>query len=68
MTMYFVKTNADNCVVFTNGNQMNVIDADSNGMFDGIDLYGENAVDELKQYAAKTTFNAPEDMPGEWID
>lgn len=50
MKIYFVNNNAYNMVVTTDGEIAKIFNgASSDGMFEGIDLYSENAVEALEK-------------------
>lgn len=48
MKIYFEKTNGNNLVIFTDGETAKVFDAAPTGIFDGVDLYAEDAEEQLK--------------------
>lgn len=51
MKIYFVKNNAYNMVVATDEKIAKIFNGASNdGMFEGIDLYSENVIEELEKY------------------
>lgn len=56
--VYFWKNNAYNAVVMTDGEYWITFDES----FDGIDLYDEDVIDELKSYIKTTDFNDFDDM------
>lgn len=43
MKVYFLKTNVNNLVVITNGETAKIYDAAPTGIYEGVDLYTENA-------------------------
>ena len=47
MKIYFEKTNGNNKVIFTDGKTAKVFDGAPTGRVDGVDLYGENAAEEM---------------------
>lgn len=47
MRTYFLKTN--NTVIITNGETAKIFDAAPSGIYEGIDLYSENAAEQLKR-------------------
>lgn len=56
--IFFWQNNAYNAVIFTDGEYWIVFDGNSHGKFDGeVDLYGDNVIDDLKNYISKTDFN-----------
>lgn len=54
-TYYFVRTNAQNEVIATDGERLYVCPENSDGIDvnSGVDLYTDNTVDELKEAYAK---------------
>ena len=50
MKIYFEATNAYNNVIFTDGENAKVFNGVPNGMFEGVDLYGDDAVQQLKDF------------------
>lgn len=62
--MYLMHVEDENSVVFSERNLCIVINADSAGKFDGIvDMYNDNVIDDLKEYAKLTNFNTFKSMP-----
>lgn len=53
MKIYFEKTNGGNQVIFTDGETAKIYDAAKSGIFEGIDLYAEDAEDQLREYFSK---------------
>lgn len=47
MKIYFEKTNGNHLVVITDGKTAKIFDAAQTGIYDGVDLYTEDAVDLL---------------------
>lgn len=47
MKIYFEETNGNNLVVMTNGEAAKVFDGAPSGTFENVDLYAENAAEEL---------------------
>lgn len=64
MNIYFVKTNAYNAVVFDNPDEKYCLmfDGNSKGMFDGIDLYADNAAEQYKTLYANAEYIDPIDI------
>lgn len=50
MKIYFEKTGGSNMVIITDGETAKVFDAAPSGIYDGIDLYANNASELLKNY------------------
>lgn len=50
MKIYFEKTDGSNMVIITDGETAKVFDAAPSGIYDGIDLYANNASELLKNY------------------
>lgn len=48
MKIYFKKTNGNNLVVITDGETAKVFDAAPSGIYEGVDLYAEDAADRLR--------------------
>lgn len=48
MKIYFKKTNGNNLVVITDGETAKVFDAAPSGIYEGVDLYAEDAADRLQ--------------------
>lgn len=73
MKIYFKKTNGNNLVIITNGKIAKIFDAAPSGIYEGVDLYEENAADRLRekfrmleQSGDINDFNdiySPEEMP-----
>lgn len=49
MQVYFVKTDAYNAVAITNGETVKVFYAVPDGIFEGVDLYGDDAEKNLRE-------------------
>lgn len=49
MKIYFQKTNGGNSVIITDGETAKVFDAAPSGIYEGVDLYDENAADQLRK-------------------
>lgn len=49
MKIYFEKTNGDNLVIITDGETAKVFDAAPSGIYEGVDLYTEDAADQLRK-------------------
>lgn len=49
MKIYFLKTDGNNQVIFTEEDTAKVFDAAPTGIFEGVDLYSSNAEKELKE-------------------
>ena len=49
MKIYFQKTNGSNSVIITDGEMAKVFDAAPSGIYEGVDLYDENAADQLRK-------------------
>ena len=50
MKIYFEKTNGNNLVIITDGETAKVFDAAPSGIYEGIDLYADDAVELLKNH------------------
>src|SRR5699024_11744334 len=48
MKIYFEKTNGNNLVIITDGETAKVFDAAPSGIYEGVDLYTEDAADQLR--------------------
>ena len=48
MKIYFEKTNGNNLVIITNGETAKIFDAAPSGIYEGVDLYDEDAADQLR--------------------
>lgn len=49
MKIYFEKTNGNNLVIITDGETAKIFDAAPSGIYEGIDLYAEDAADQLRE-------------------
>lgn len=49
MKIYFEKTNGNNLVIITDGETVKIFDAAPSGIYDGVDLYAEDAADQLRE-------------------
>ena len=47
MKIYFEETNGNNLVIITDGKTAKIFDAAPTGIYDGVDLYAEDAADQL---------------------
>ena len=47
MKIYFKKTNGNNLVIITDGKTAKIFDAAPSGIYNGVDLYAEDAADQL---------------------
>lgn len=50
MKVYFAKTDGGNQVIMTDGETAKIFDAAPTGVFEGIDLYAEDADEQLKNH------------------
>lgn len=48
MKIYFEKTNGNNLVIITDGETAKIFDAAPSGIYEGVDLYDQNAADQLR--------------------
>ena len=48
MKIYFEKTNGNNLVIITDGEMAKIFDAAPSGIYEGVDLYAEDAADRLR--------------------
>lgn len=48
MKIYFEKTNGNNLVIITDGETAKIFDAAPSGIYDGVDLYADDAADQLR--------------------
>ena len=48
MKIYFKKTNGNNLVIITDGEMAKIFDAAPSGIYEGVDLYAEDAADQLR--------------------
>ena len=53
MKVYFLETNSGNNVVITDGETAKVYDAAPTGIFEGVDLYANDAADRIKDHFEK---------------
>lgn len=69
MKVFLVKTDSYNDLVFAEGREAIIKGCEPSGMFEGIDLYAENAVSRLKAYfealSETRELNDFSQMPGE---
>ena len=49
MKIYFEKTSGNNLVIITDGENAKVFDAAPSGIYEGVDLYAEDAADQLRE-------------------
>ena len=49
MKVYFEKTNGNNLVIITGGETAKIFDAAPSGIYEGVDLYADDAVEQLKE-------------------
>lgn len=49
MQIYFKKTNGNNLVVITDGETAKIFNAAPTGIYEGVDLYAEDAADQLRE-------------------
>ena len=49
MKIYFEKTNGNNLVIITDGETAKIIDAAPTGIYESVDLYAEDATDQLRE-------------------
>lgn len=49
MKIYFEKTNGNNLVIITDGETAKIFDAAPSGIYEGVDLYDEDAADQLRE-------------------
>ena len=49
MKIYFEKTNGNNLVIITDGETAKIFDAAPSGIYEGVDLYAEDAADQLRE-------------------
>lgn len=47
MKVYFLETNASNMVIITDEETAKIFDAAPSGIYEGVDLYSENAAEQL---------------------
>ena len=48
MKIYFEKTNGNNLVIITDGETVKIFDAAPSGVYEGVDLYADDAADQLR--------------------
>lgn len=48
MKVYFEKTDGNNNVIITDGETAKIFDAAPSGIYNGVDLYADDAADQLK--------------------
>lgn len=53
MKIYFEKTNSTNQVIFTDGETAKIYDAAPSGIYEEIDLYEEDAEEQLRKHFSK---------------
>ena len=49
MKIYFEKTNGNNLVIITDGETVKIFDAAPSGVYEGVDLYADDAADQLRE-------------------
>ena len=49
MKIYFEKTNGNNLVIITDGETAKIFDAAPSGIYEGVDLYTDDAADQLRE-------------------
>ena len=49
MKIYFEKTNGNNLVIMTDGETAKIFDAAPSGIYEGVDLYAEDAAEKLRE-------------------
>lgn len=49
MKIYFEKTNGNNLVIITDGETAKIFDAAPSGIYEGVDLYVEDAAEQLRE-------------------
>ena len=49
MKIYFEKTNGNNLVIITDGEMAKIFDAAPSGIYEGVDLYADDAADQLRE-------------------
>ena len=49
MKIYFEKTNGNNLVIITDGETAKVFDAAPSGIYEGVDLYDQDASEQLRE-------------------
>ena len=49
MKIYFEKTNGNNLVIITDGETVKIFDAAPTGIYEGVDLYDQDAADQLRE-------------------
>ena len=49
MKVYFERTNGNNLVIITDGEMAKIFDAAPSGIYEGVDLYDQNAADQLRE-------------------
>lgn len=49
MKIYFEKTNGNNLVIITDGETAKIFDVAPSGIYEGVDLYTEDAADQLRR-------------------
>ena len=70
MKIYLVKTNDYNCIIMAEGTEYIMRGCEPSGLFDGtIDIYADNAADQLRAYFQNLDDNGElndfDEMPGE---
>ena len=49
MKIYFEKTNGNNLVIITDGETAKIFDAAPTGIYNGVDLYADDAAEQLRK-------------------
>ena len=49
MKIYFEETNGNNLIIITDGETAKIFDAAPSGVYEGVDLYAEDAADQLRE-------------------
>ena len=57
LKVYFEETDDFNQLIFTDGETAKILGGGSDGTFEGMDLYGEDVVNQLKQYFEESYFD-----------
>ena len=78
MKIYFKETNGNNLVIITDDETAKIFDAAPSGIYEGVDLYAEDAADqlrdrfkELEEAGELNDFNdiySPDELPVEELD
>lgn len=69
MKAYFLKTNGNNLVILTDGDTAKIYDGAPSGIYEGVDLYADDAAEQLKNsFEELEAFGDMNDYSDIWSD